>query len=321
MKDISHRPDVSIVFTNWNTGGLLRDCIHSIYSKVEGLTYEIIVVDDGSTDDTVGMLKREFPEVQVIVNERNIGVAKSYNRGVAAAKGRFVQILNTDMLLVNNTPKILMDFLEQHPNVGACAGWLRNRDMTSQVSYGMFPSFPQAIVDAFFLNDFFPRAGLPSRGMYPDERNTEPMEVEYACGASMLVRKEIVDSLGFFDERFTSYCEETDFCYRVKHEAHLDVYFVPAAQIIHFGGASFKKARKYQIQLMCSSFDKFLTKYHGSVYSFCTRLLYAWHHGVKLMTRTLRYIFSPSKEKKDYLLNAWYVVRYSIAPNEDFTGK
>jgi hypothetical protein len=324
MIENSHQLDVSVVFTNWNTRDFMRDCINSVREKTQGLTYEIIVVDDGSTDGSVEMLQREFPDVKIVVNEKNLGVAKAYNRGVAQAQGRYIQMLNTDMILVNNAIKILHDFLENHPEAGACGAWLRNRDMTSQVSYGNFPSFSQALIDALFLNDLFPRAGFPNRGIIPLETMNTPFETEYVTGASMLIRKNIVDEMGFFDETFTSYCEETDFCYRMKHYKKLKLYFVPAAQIIHFGSASFSKVRKYQTQLLYSGYNKFLTKHHGSVYSFFTRLLYCWPYFIKMIFHLVQYLIfndNNKEQKKTKLLNSCYNVRYSIFTNETFTGK
>lgn len=324
MNNMSQQVDVSIVIANWNTCDYMRDCIHSVQEKTHGLIYEIIVVDDGSTDGSVDMLQKEFPDVKIVINKKNLGVAKTYNRGVAQAKGKYVQMLNTDMILINNAIKILYDFLESHPKAGACGAWLRKRDMSSQVSYGNFPSLSQALVDALFLNDFFPRAGFPNRGVIPSEDIKTPFETEYVTGASMLIRKDVIDKMGFLDETFTTYCEETDFCYRIRHKAKLKVYFVPEAQIIHFGGASLSKVRKYQTQLLYSGYNKFLTKHHGSVYSFITRLLYSWHYFLKMILRFFRYLFSPiqlKEEKKNSFLDSWYAVRFSILPNETFTGK
>lgn len=317
-------PDISIVFTNWNTRDYMRDCIYSVREKTRGVTYNIVVVDDGSTDGSVEMLRTEFPDVKVIVNERNLGVAKAYNRGVAKATGRYIQMLNTDMILVGNPIKTLYDFLESHPEAAACGAWLRNRDMTSQTSFGNFPSMKMALADAFFLNELFPRAGFPKRSAIPVESINAPFETDYVTGASMLFRKSIVDKMGFLDDHFTSYYEETDFCYRVKRNGFGKVFFVPDAQIIHFGGVSFGKVRKYQTQLQWSGYNKFQTKHHGKAYSFIARLFYGWHYSVKLVFRFLLYLIADAgqkEEKKNYCLNAWYAFRFSLVPDETFTGK
>jgi GT2 family glycosyltransferase len=320
----STQVDVSIVLTSWNVRDLLRDCLHSVYEKTAGLTYEIIVVDDGSTDGTREMVQREFPEVTLIVLGKNVGFVKANNHGVQVAAGKYVLLLNTDTLLVNNAIKILVDFLETHPEAGACGGWLRNPDMTSQISFGDFPSFHQAVVDAFFLNDFFPKARLPNRGKYPDDSITEPVEVDYVTGADILIRKDLIDRIGLFDEYFRAYCEETEFCYRVKHQVKKKVYFVPEAQIIHLGGMSYQKYHRYQIQLMYSSYNKFLRKHHGRVYSFATRTLYAWHYFVKMTVRLMHYLFALSHErevKRNNFLNACYSFRYSLLPTEQFGSR
>lgn len=308
--------DVSIILTNWNTCDFMRDCIRSIYEKTLGITYEIIVVDDGSTDGSVEMLRKEFPEVKVVVNERNLGVAKAYNRGVAIANGRYVQMLNTDMILVNNAIKILVDFIESHPDAGACGGRLRNSDMTSQISYGIFPSFNQALVDALFLKEIFPKWGLSGIGTIPPESMTEPVVVEYITGADMLIRKIVIEKIGFLDERYTSYCEETDFCYRICHQTDWKLYFVPKAEIIHFVGMSFKNVRKYRYQLLYSSYNKFFTKHHGSVYSLATRLLYAFQYIVKFIARSLRYFSKHDNDHKQLVIEAYWQVKYSLFPGE-----
>lgn len=311
------QPTVSIVFTNWNTRDLMRDCITSVKEKTVGVSYEIIVVDDGSTDGSADMLKKEFPEVKVVVNERNLGVAKAYNRGVALAAGRYIQMLNTDMLFVQNSIKLLADFLESHPEAAACGGRLRNRDGSSQVSIGYFPSFKEALVGALFLRDFLPNAQLPSRGIVPKENIDRPLQVEYVTGADLLIRKEVIDQIGFFDERFTSYCEETDFCYRVYHQTPWKLYFIPEVEIIHFGGVSFKNVREYQIKLMYSSYDKFLKKHHGTLYALATQFLYAVQYSVRFLFRICVYLVKGGKERKQHAVEALWQVEYSLFPQED----
>ncbi|HTY59566.1 MAG TPA: glycosyltransferase family 2 protein [Bacteroidota bacterium] len=309
-------PDVSIVFTQWNVKDMLRDCIHSVQEKTKGLSYEIIVVDDGSTDGSPDMVRAEFPEVILAVNRTNIGVAKSYNKGVALAKGRYVQMLNSDMVLVNNAIKILLDFLESHPEAGACAGKLRNRDMTTQVSYGSFPGLVQAFSQAFGLSHILPFVQWPQIGICPPESVTAPIEAEYLSGADMLIRRDVINAVGFFDERYTSYCEETDFCYRIRHDTRWRLFYVPEAEIIHFGGQSFSKVPEYRLRLMYSGYNKFLTKHHGRLYALATRMLYAFQFARKWAVAKVKSRLAPRDDLKWMITESAWHIKYALFPQE-----
>ncbi len=312
---VSH-PDVSIVFTQWNVREMLRDCLHSVKEKTKGLTYEIIVVDDGSTDGSPEMIRKEFPDVILTVNQTNIGVAKSYNKGVALARGKYVQMLNSDMVLVNNAIKILLDFLESHPDAGACAGKLRNRDMTTQVSFGSFPGLLQAFSEAFGMSHLVPFVHWPQIGICPAESITAPIEAEYLSGADMLIRREVISTIGFFDERYTSYCEETDFCYRIRHDTRWRLYYVPAAEIVHFGGQSFSKVPEYRLRLMYSGYNKFLTKHHGHLYSLATRMLYAFQFARRWAVARIRCMLSPGDDCRSMITESAWHVKYALFPQE-----
>jgi GT2 family glycosyltransferase len=309
-------PDVSIVFTQWNVRDMLRDCLHSVREKTKGLTYEIIVVDDGSTDGSADMLRKEFPDVILTVNQTNIGVAKSYNKGVALAKGRYVQMLNSDMVLVNNAIKILLEFLEGHPEAGACAGKLRNRDMTTQVSFGSFPGLFQAFSEAFGMSHILPFVRWPQVGICPGESITSPMEAEYLSGADMLIRREVITEIGFFDERYTSYCEETDFCYRIRHDTRWRLFYVPDAEIVHFGGQSFSKVPEYRLRLMYSGYNKFLTKHHGRLYSLATRMLYALQFGRRWAVARIKCMIAPRDDCRWMITESAWHVKYALFPQE-----
>ncbi len=311
-------PDVSIILSAWNVCALLRDAIRSVYEKTQGVRYEIIVVDDASTDGTVEMLRSEFPGVRVIAMEKNVGFSRANNMGAEIAKGKYIFLLNTDTLLVNNALRILVEYLDTHPDVAVCGGCLKFPDMRNHISYGHFPSFHQAIVDALFLNDLFPSAQLPNRGAYPPASVVDPREVDYVTGAAILIRKELVDRYGLFDERYRAYCEETDFCYRMKHEAKKKIMYIPDAQVIHFAGVSYRNVKKYQTQLMYSSYDKFLKKYHGAFYSFATRLLYAFHFSVRTLSRVIKFLVAGNKaERWNDVKEVWYCVRFSLLPADE----
>ena len=312
------RPDVSVVVTNWNGRELLQACLQSMYDKTTEMRTEIIVVDDASTDSSAEMVRSKFPDVKLVLNETNLGFARANNRGVEHATGRYVLLLNSDTELLNNAIKILADFLDTHPDAAVCGGCLKNKDLSTQISYGSFPSFSQAIIDALFLNDLFPHAGFPNRGAFPPESTVSPRKVDFIIGADLLIRKEIIDQLGLFDELFQAYCEEVDFCYRIRREKRGNAYLVPGAQILHLGGMSYSKLGERQIQLHYSGYAKFLRKHHGSLYALATRILYAWHHVVKFCVRLVSWAISSGEQKvmkKRSVLNAWYTVWYSAFPN------
>lgn len=316
MTPSNDRPDVSIVFTHWNVRDMLRDCLRSVKEKTTGITYEIIIVDDGSTDGSVEMIRSEFPEVRLVANSENIGVAKSYNKGAALVTGRYMQMLNTDMVLVNNAIKILYDFLESRPDAGACCGKLRNRDMTTQVSFGSFPGVLGACADAFGLRHLLPFIPWPQAGVCPDETIDMPREAEYLSGADMLIRKEVIDRIGFFDERYTSYCEETDFCYRVRHDTPWRLFYVPQAEIVHFGGQSFSRVPEYRLRLMYSGYHKFFSKHHGKAYSFIARSLMAFQFLRRWIVFRFRGLVSASEANRAGATESLWHVKYALFPQE-----
>ena len=314
---VHSRLDVSVVIANWNGRDVLANCLRSLYEKTGGVSFEIIVVDDASIDNSVELIHSAFPEVIVIVNEKNLGFVRTNNRGAQVATGRYLLLLNSDTVLLNNALKILADHLDNYPEAGACGAWLKNPDLTSQISYGDFPSLGQAVVDALFLNDLLPNAGFPNRGVIPRGIPAAPQEVSYVSGANLFVRKAVVDRIGLFDELYEAYCEETDLCYRIKMHEGLKIHFVPEAQIVHLGGVSYGKLGKRQIQMQYLSFDKFLTKYHGKEYSFVTRLFYAWHYAVKSVFRGLSFLVAGTDargSRRIGFLKAIYAVKFSLFP-------
>jgi GT2 family glycosyltransferase len=314
----SRTPVVSILIANWNGQDVLRDCLLSLAERTRGIEYEIIVVDDASTDRSVEMVRSEFPSVRLVVRTVNGGFVKTNNDGVRIARGKNVLLLNSDTLLLNNAVKILSEYLDEHPKVGVCGGWLQNPDGSSQVSFGHAPSFLQALTDAFFLNDLFPSAGFRSRGVLPRPGWTSPRSVEYITGADLMIRRSFVERFGLFDELYEAYCEEVDLCRRVRIAGGLDVHFVPEAHIVHLGGFSYGKRVERHVQMQHISYQKYLTKYHGQFYALLVRLLFAWHYLVKGAVRTARLVTAPRTKRegrKRETLAAWYHVRYSIWPH------
>ncbi len=310
---------VTVLVTNWNGQEYLRECLTSIGEMTRHVLCEVVVVDDASTDDSVSMIRTVFPDVNLVINPVNLGFVGANNVGVRHATGSYILLLNSDTVLLNDAVSILAEYMERHPDVAICGPALTGADGLPQVSYGWPPSFLQGLVDAFFLNDLFPGMGLPSRAIAPAPSNDGARPVQYVSGAALMVRTSLVAKYGLFDDRFKAYCEEVDLCQRIMRSTHYRVFFVPSAHVRHYEGKSYGQLGAGRIRLVYESYDKYLVKYHGKVYSFATRLLYAWHYAVKYILRGVLYLLATPEKRQgraDALRHALYSARYSLWPYE-----
>ncbi len=236
--------DVSIILVSYNTRDLTRDCIKSIYEKTQGVSYEIWVVDNASTDGSVEMLREEFAEVKLIANSENLGFGKANNLAIKESKAKYCFLLNTDTVLLNNAVKILYDFMEKPENVqvGACGGQLYNSDMTSQWSTGEFNTLEKLYKKSIGMNlnqiKYRFRDKIKS-GIFKENRYSPSsgQDVDYIIGADMMLRRSAINEAGVFDERFFMFCEEAELCFRLKKNGY-KIKFVSESQILHYGGAS-----------------------------------------------------------------------------------
>jgi len=253
---ISAEPDISIIVVNWNTVELLKGCLQSIYETVEEVSYEIFVVDNGSVDSSVAMVEREFPQVHLIKNRENKGFAAANNQAFRVMKGRYALLLNTDTVLTKGAVKTLFAFLEGNPQAAIACGQLLNPDGTKQNSIAPFPSLLTLMTNVPLLEYLFPRR-------YPSKRYTyrEPIEIESPIGACLLIRKEALEQVGFFDERYFFFFEETDLALRM-HAKGYKVYYVPSALIYHFQGQSAGKDFRFRIEFYRSRYY-FFRKWKG----------------------------------------------------------
>ncbi|MDI9569354.1 MAG: glycosyltransferase family 2 protein [Pseudomonadota bacterium] len=226
------RLDLSIIIVNWNTRKLLADCLDSVARTVHGLAYEVIVVDNASADGSVGMLGEEYPEVRVIANEVNRGFGAANNQAFAVMRGRYALLLNTDTVLADNAVAELYAFMEGRPDAGMCCGQLLNADGSKQNSIAAFPTFFTLLTNMSLLEYLLPRR-------YPSKRyrHEAPLAVDSGVGACLMVRGEAMEAVGWFDERYFFFFEETDWAYRM-HRGGWRVYHVPAARIYHLQGRS-----------------------------------------------------------------------------------
>lgn len=236
------KKDVSIILVNYKTKDLTRNCINSIVEKTQNLSYEIFVVDNDSQDGTPEMLKNEFPWVKLIENPQNSGFGSANNLAIRQSDAKYVFLLNTDTILVNNAIKILFDFLENNEKIGACGANLYDENMEHVHSYGVFPTVKRQILKIFMLRWFFP---AELKQMKDKGLNSENLlkPVDYITGADVMIRKSVLDEVGIFDERFFMYFEENELQFRIRKVGY-EIYINPGAQIIHLHDKSPKKREK-----------------------------------------------------------------------------
>ena len=229
---------LSIVFLNYNTRDLTRQALNSVLAAAEGLTAEIFVVDNASVDGSADMVAEEFPQVKLICNEANVGFAAGNNVALRQVTGEYVLLINTDTIVRRDALRTMVEFLDAHPEAGACGCKILDPDGTLQLdSRRGFPTPLAAFCKMSGLSRFFPKHPLIAHYhmTYLDPEQTA--EVEVLSGSCMMVRKAAMDQVGLLDEDYFMYGEDIDWCYRF-YQAGWKSYYVPTTSIIHFRGES-----------------------------------------------------------------------------------
>jgi N-acetylglucosaminyl-diphospho-decaprenol L-rhamnosyltransferase len=249
---------ISVVIANWNARHLLECCLRSILTAGEGFLREVIVVDNGSTDDSVAMARERFPQVRLVENAQNDGFARANNRGVRLARGDHVLLLNTDAFLAPGALRAMIELAECKPNAGLVGAQLRNPDGTFQASHTPFPTLWREFLILSGLGRALHGPWYPSHG--PDEGG--PRVVDYVEGACMLVRRSAYLHVGGFDEGYFMYAEDVDLC-RALRDAGWEVWYQPAAVATHLGGGSSLQRKPEREGDLYRSRVRYFRKHHG----------------------------------------------------------
>jgi len=222
--------DISIIVVSFNTKNLLLDCLASIFKTIKGISFEVWVVDNNSTDGTVEATRERYPTIKIIKNTENLGFATANNQAFRQMNGDYALLLNTDTVLTNGAVKELYDFMEANPEAGMACGQLLNLDGSKQNSIANFPT-----IFTLFCNETVLRILLPKK--YASKRRDYlfPIKIDSCIGACLIARKDAINDIGLFDERYFFFFEETDWAYRMKL-GDWSIYFVPTAKIFHAQG-------------------------------------------------------------------------------------
>lgn len=256
--------DVSIIIVNWNTQDLLRKCLEHVANTVQRVSYELIVVDNGSQDGSQDMLKREFPHVRLIENTDNVGFAAANNQGISISQGRYLLLLNSDAFVQERTIDDMVQFMDDHPAAGMSACKLLYEDGSLQPSCYAFPSLTTELYIALQLDKLFAHHREFGKYLMTWWDFSDVRDVDMVMGAFMLVRREVIDQVGTMDESYFMYSEEADWCYRIKKQGW-QILYNPAVQAVHLWGGSSRKVRIDMMLQLYRSKVMFFRKNYGAL--------------------------------------------------------
>lgn len=259
--------DLSVIILNWNAREWLQRSIGSVLSQdIGSRSFEVIVVDNASTDGSAELVRQSYPGVTLIALPRNIGFAAGNNAAVPQAGGRYILFLNPDTVTHDGALAALLDFADAHPRCGIAGPRLLNLDGSLQYSCRRFPTLEAGLFRNTPLGRLFPGNRATRDYLMKEVPHDRPMPVDWLSGAAMMVRRETIEDIGLLDEAFFFAVEDVDYCYRA-HEAGWEVWYVPDGVITHaIGHSSDQNARKVIIEFHRGMYEFFRKHYLGTRY-------------------------------------------------------
>jgi len=289
---------LSIIIVGLNTKKWVISCLKSIFANKPEFSFEVIYVDNGSTDGSVEEIKR-FP-VKIIENKKNLGFTKANNIGISKSSGEILFFLNPDTKILGNTLSKMVRFLEKNPEIGVLGPRLYNSEKKDlQISYGGKLTPTVALFSLTFLKKLFPKNIFFKKYFLTLPEKKIPTEVEVVSGAALMIKKDIFEKIGGFDERFFAYFEENDLCLRVKKIGKKVVYF-PMGEIIHYGGKATKNIPELSRKIFVQSRFKFFKKHYGALPALMTEGFMRFFENLSLK--------NADNLKKKIFLNTFYQV-------------
>ncbi len=264
--------DISIVIVNYNVKDFLNDCIQSIYKSIFKGNYEIIVVDNNSSDDSIKELSTIFPHINFIPLEENLGFSKANNIGFKEAKGEFVLILNPDTILNSDTLQKTYDFFNSKSDIGAVGCKVLNNDLSFQLACRRsFPTPWNSFCKLFGFQNLFPNSKFFASYnlIYLDENKT--YEVDALIGAFIFTKKSILEEINGFDESYFMYGEDLDLCYKIKKNKN-KIYYFHETSIIHFKGESTRRSNLNEVKHFYNAMQIFVSKHYAHSFTFLSLL-------------------------------------------------
>lgn len=295
MRSPTH-PHLSFCIVNLNSRNYLRDCLNSLTKAAMQISWESIVVDNGSSDGSVEMLRDEFPSVKLICNRVNLGYTSPMNQALRTATGEFLVQLNPDTLPHEMAFDNLFQFMQANPDVGICGPKILNSNGTLQRQCRRSAARPWDVITYFSgLSTLFPNSKLFGRYLLTYLPEDEIAEVEAVSGACMMIRRSVIEQIGYLDEQFFAYQEDSDYCMRARQAGWKVVYY-PKAVVTHYGGLGGSRNQPYRgIIEWHRSYLRYYRKHLAKDYCFLVNWLMYFGMALKLTTSLIKAFLSREK--------------------------
>ncbi len=288
---------LSIIIVNYNVEHFLEQCLHSVRKAIKSIPSEVFVVDNSSVDGSVEMLKKKFPEVILLANEKNVGFSKANNQAIREAKGEYILLLNPDTVVQEDTFEKTIKFMDERKEAGALGVMMLDGkgNFLPESKRGL-PTPSVAFFKVFGLSFLFPKSktfGKYHMG-FLDKNKTH--EADVLSGAFMLIRKSVLDKTGLLDETFFMYGEDIDLSYRITLAGFKNYYF-PETRIIHYKGESTKKSSVNYVLVFYNAMAIFARKHfaknQAATFSFLIYFAILIRAGIALAKRFLSQVYIP----------------------------
>ncbi|RMD94417.1 MAG: glycosyltransferase family 2 protein [Calditrichaeota bacterium] len=269
-EELDAPPVLSVIIVNYNVKEFLQQALSSLRKALQGLRAEVFVVDNASDDGSVQLVRDQFPEVKLILNQKNLGFSRANNLALKQARGEYVVLLNPDTVAQEDTFTKLLRFMQNHPDAGMVGCKILNPDGSLQLACRRsFPTPWVAFTRLAGLSYLFPKSRIFGKYNLSYLPENQVSRVEAISGSFMMMRRQVLEQIGLLDEAFFLYGEDLDYCYRTS-QAGWNIYYVPETQIIHFKGESSKRSRLDNLLVFYQSMALFVKKHFRHRFFFFT---------------------------------------------------
>lgn len=285
--------DISIIIVSWNQKELLSQCLHSLSDGKICYQKEIIVVDNASTDGALEMVEQQYPSVKVLRNDRNLGFAKANNIGIEESTGRYVCLINSDVIVLEDCIDRMCTYMDDHPTIGVLGPKVVNPDGTLQATCRKFPTLWSSFCRSLALDSLFPKSRFFGRQFMTFWSHDKVRTVDYLSGCFLMVRRDSLNQVGLLDENFFFYAEDKDWCKRFW-DAGWQVTYYPHVKAIHhrYASTSLDPIRFYIMEYKAN------IEYYKKHHSLSTRIGFTLtiflHQITRILGSTISYIIKPS---------------------------